>query len=207
WRRFLPLGDSPRSDSRPAARASGDPEADGVALEVKPLGPSCSTVGTQFVVVATVRDADGKPARWRRLEWMLEGAGHIIEAAEGALSTGRGTKVDSRYAVTFTDLRDHTVSRFNNRPQDDFDVAPGQSWCVLSSAAEGDALLTVYAPGVPNWDKNRVAVNLRWVNARWHYPPPLTGRSGSEQVLTTSVEQHSDHQPLPGYKVRYKVLD
>jgi uncharacterized repeat protein (TIGR01451 family) len=201
----LPPAADARTDAKPAARVSPAPGADGATLELRALGPTCGPVGTQFVVVATVRDADGTPARWRRLEWMLEGAGHIIEIDQGFFSGGH--KVDSRYAVTYTDLHDHTVSRGNNRPQDDFDVAPGQSWCVVSSAGEGEAQLTVHAPGIANWDKNRVALTLRWVNARWHYPPPLTGRSGSEQVLTTSVEQAADRQPLPGYKVRYRVLD
>jgi uncharacterized repeat protein (TIGR01451 family) len=186
--------------------SSADPDPGAPCIEVRPLGSTCSPVGTHLVVIATVRDTDGKPLRHRRVEWMLEGAGHIIKVDESGFFAA-GYKVDSRDAVSYTDVFRHTISRSTGRPKDDFDVEPGQTWCVVSAAAEGDAQLTVYAPGIDNWEKNRSVVNLRWVNAHWNYPAPLTGRSGSEQILTTSIEQHSDKQPLSGYKVRYKILD
>src|SRR5262249_36749178 len=89
-RYLLPFGDIVRTHAKPAGRgyfADFDPDA--VTLEVRPLGSPCSPVGTQLVVIATVRECDGKPARRRRVEWMLEGAGHIIEVDESGIFAGR----------------------------------------------------------------------------------------------------------------------
>src|SRR5262245_49842428 len=58
-------------------------------LVVRPLDQT-NPVRTQYAVVATVRDAEGKPLRGRRVEWMLEGVGHIVEVDESGCHPGRG---------------------------------------------------------------------------------------------------------------------
>src|SRR5262249_35511999 len=99
------------------------------------------------------------------------------------------------------------VTRGNTNPNDDFQLRPGQSWCVVSSAVEGDTYVTVYAPEIANWDAHKVMVTAHWVDAEWTLPPPVAARAGSEQLLVTNVFKHPDRQPLANYRVRYRVLD
>src|SRR5262245_21591153 len=76
---WLPEGRIIRTHARPPGHgnfADFDPHA--CRLEVRPL--RCTTsVGTQYLVIATVLDDKGQPRRKRRVEWMLEGVGNIVE--------------------------------------------------------------------------------------------------------------------------------
>jgi uncharacterized repeat protein (TIGR01451 family) len=204
---LLPTEDIIQTHAKPPGfgyYANFDPNA--VRLEVRPLTQT-NPVRTQLVLVATVYDANGKPRRNRRVEWVVEGAGHLVEVDESGCAPGRGYKVDSKYAVSYTNYREHRITRGNADPGDDFVIRPGQTWCVITSAAEGDTYVTAYAPGVYNWEKSRVFLSYHWVDANWEFPPPAKVRAGSEHVLTTTVFRHTDHQPLANYRVRYRILD
>jgi uncharacterized repeat protein (TIGR01451 family) len=207
---LLPTEDIIRTHAKPpgtAYYANFDPNA--VRLEVRPVQQT-SPVRTQLVVIATVYDGDGenaKPRRNRRVEWVVEGVGHIVEVDEAGCWPGRGYKVDSKYAVSYTNYHEHRITRGTADPADDFVVRPGQTWCVITSAVEGDTYVTAYAPGVYNWQKSRVFVTYHWVDAAWEFPPPAQDRAGAEHVLTTRVFRSSDRQPLANYRVRYRLLD
>src|SRR5262249_13659888 len=137
-----------------------------VDLVVRPLDQT-NPVRTQYAVVATVRDAEGKPLRGRRVEWMLEGVGHIVEVDESGCHPGRGYKVSDKYAVSYTDYYEHDFTRGTKDPNDDFTVRPGQTWCVITSAVEGDTHITAYAPGIHSWERGRVFATCKWVDANW----------------------------------------
>jgi uncharacterized repeat protein (TIGR01451 family) len=138
---------------------------------------------------------------------MLEGAGHIIEVDESGCGSGRGYKVDSHYAVSYTAYRDHLVTRGNSDPSDDFTIRPGQTWCVVNSPVEGDTQITCYAPEIYNWDRNKVTVTTHWINAGWTIPPPAANRIGAPHSLTTNVYRVTDRMPLGNYRVRYTIMD
>src|SRR5262249_44350436 len=196
-----------RTHAKPGGHAyyaNFDPHA--VRLEVRPLDTT-NPVRTQRVIIATIYDKDGVPRRNRRVEWMLEGVGQIVEVDESGCLPGRGYKVDNKYAVSYTNYFEHVVTRGNANPNDDFQLRPGQSWCVVSSAVEGDTYVTVYAPEIADWDAHKVVVAAHWVDAEWTLPPPVAVRAGSEQVLTVNVFKHTDRQPLANYRVRYRILD
>jgi uncharacterized repeat protein (TIGR01451 family) len=202
-----PAGDIVRTHGKPSgagAYADFDPHA--CRVEVRPI-EATSPVRRHYVLIATVYDDEGKPRRNRRVEWMLEGAGNIIEVDESGCFPGRGYKVDNKYAVSYTDYVEHHVTRGNSDPNDDFVIRPGQSWCVISAASEGDTHVTVYCPEIFNWENNKVVVTTHWVDAAWAFPKPLVARSGGPAVLNSSVIRATDKQPLAGYKVRYRVLD
>src|SRR5919201_827394 len=133
----------------PGYFANFDPHA--CKLQVLP-GDATNPVRTQHVLVATVLDENGQPRGGRRVEWMLEGVGNIIEVDESGYTSDRGYKVNNQYAVSTTCDLEHRISRNNGNPNDDFVIHPGQTWCVISSAVEGDSHVTVYAPEVANWD-------------------------------------------------------
>ena len=136
--RLLPTGDIVRTHAKPPGWGyftNFDPKA--CRLEVRPI-ESTNPVQTQHVILATIYDEHGKPRRKRRVEWMLEGVGNIVEVDESGYFPGRGYKVDNKYAVSYTDMKEHKITRGNNNPEDDFVVRPGQTWCVITSAVEGD---------------------------------------------------------------------
>src|SRR5947209_11823027 len=85
-------------------------------LDVRVLKDPTSPVNTPNVLIVTVLDEDGKPRRDRRVEWLLEGAGHILEVDESGYLPSRGYKVDNRYAVSHTDYLEHVVERHTGRP-------------------------------------------------------------------------------------------
>jgi uncharacterized repeat protein (TIGR01451 family) len=204
---WLPFGDIIPTHAKPPGYGyfgNFDPVA--VRLEVRPL-QATNPVRTQHVLIATVYDARGKPRRDRRVEWILEGKGSIIEVDESGCFPGRGYKEGTHYAVSYTNYHEHRFSRGNGNPADDFVIRPGQTWCVISSAEEGDSHVTAYAPGIHDWDKGRVFATCRWVDAEWRFPPPASARAGSDVVLTTNLVRRTDRLPLSGYRVRYTLLD
>jgi uncharacterized repeat protein (TIGR01451 family) len=184
--------------------ADFDPHA--CRLEVRPLEQT-NPVRTQLVLIATVYDGEGKPRRDRRVEWMVEGVGNIIEVDESGIFPGRGYKLDNKYAVSYTNYCEHRLTRGNANAADDIIIRPGQSWCAISSAVEGDTYVTVYAPGIANWDRGRVFTTYHWVDANWTFPPPAIGPAGTPVAFTTRVFKHTDHQPLANYRVRYRIED
>jgi hypothetical protein len=122
---LVPTDDIIRTHAKPKGPsyyANFDPHA--VRLEVRPV-VATSPVRTQHVLIATVYDACGKPRRNRRVEWMIEGDGNIVEVDESGLFPGRGYKVDNRYAVSYTNYNEHRITRGNVNPNDDFVVRPG----------------------------------------------------------------------------------
>jgi hypothetical protein len=183
-----------------------DPKA--CNLEVTPANATAPP-GAQIVLVATVYDKDGQARRDRRVEWMLEGPGNIIEVDESGLYAGRGYKVDNKYAVSYTNYTSHTITRGNNDPADDVSICPGQTFCVISSAVPGETVVTAYAPGVFNWERGRVVTRVIWGEGRFKFPDPGVARSGGEYVLTTTINklEQDGPGPLPNYRVRYRIID
>jgi uncharacterized repeat protein (TIGR01451 family) len=203
---LLPMGPITQTHARPIGHgyyANFDPHA--VRLEVRPLS-LVNPVGTQHVVLATVYDEANKPRRQRRVEWMVEGVGNIIEVDESGCHSDRGYKVDNKYAVSYTNFWSHVMTRGNLDPRDDFQLNPGQTWCVVSSAVEGDTYITAYAPEINNWDRRKMTVNVKWVDAFWIFPESATARTGTQHVFTTKVFKNSTKEPLVNYRVRYTIL-
>ncbi len=142
-------------------------------LEVRPM-ECMAPVRGEKLLIATVLDEEGKPHGRRRVEWTLDGPGTIVEVDETGSLAGRGSKIDSKYAVSFTDTSGHTVTRGNDDPKDDFTVQTGQTWCIITSAVEGLTTVTAFAPTIANRDDGRVYVKTQWVDARGvsHLPRP-----------------------------------
>ncbi len=181
-----------------------DPKA--CKLEVSPPATTAPP-GSAVVLVATVYDKDGQPRRDRRVEWLVEGPGNIIEVDESGLYAGRGYKVDNKYAVCYTNYTSHCITRGNDDPRDDVNIAPGQTFCVLHSAVPGETTVTALAPGVFNWDAGRVVVKVCWADSRFKFPTDAVARSGTETTLLTTISPAKGGESTAGYRVRYRVLD
>jgi len=204
---WMGFGRVAQTHAKPGGRGyfeNFDPKA--VRLEVRPLR-STLPVGKQHLIIATVMDKDENARRKRRVEWMLEGVGTIVEVDESGFLPGRGYKVDNRYAVSYTDLREHTITRGNDDPSDDFVIRPGQTWCIVTSPSEGESRLTVYAPEIYDWEQRTATVLLYWTDYQWQFPAPTAARAGNPYTLTTHIFRQSDRSPVPNFQVRYRLLD
>src|SRR5438132_8791984 len=131
---LLPFGDIIPTHAKPISPgyfANFDPHA--VRLEVRPL-EATNQVRTQYVLIATVYDEKSVPRRNRRVEWMLEGVGNLIEVDESGVTNGRGYKTSPKHGISYTACNEHSFNRGNADPKDDFVIRPGQTWCVVTSA-------------------------------------------------------------------------
>jgi uncharacterized repeat protein (TIGR01451 family) len=191
---FSWLSTSGRPD---AGKADHDPQA--FRVELRPVTCSAPVRGTQ-VLIATVYDDKGVPRRKRRVEWMLDGPGSIIEVG-GAPGPGRLAKLDNKYAIAQTDSTEHRITRGN----DNFTIGPGQAWCVVTSAVEGETTVTAYVPAISDWDKSRAYTRILWNDAGLQFPKPITGRAGGEYSLETQIARIE--RGSPAYRVRYRIVD
>lgn len=173
-------------------------------LEVRPQETTLP-VGKQLVMLATVYDDDNKPRKKRRVEWKVEGPGVIYEVDDGGILQGRGFKEDSKSAISFTDTSERNLPTNIDNPMGQV-ARPGQTWCALSSAVEGQTVVHVYAPEIGDSENNRVMIKVNWVDARWQFPEPSTARAGTELMLQTRITRHSDKQAAPNYRVRYSLI-
>jgi uncharacterized repeat protein (TIGR01451 family) len=205
---LFPGGPIVESHAKPGGRGyfrDFDPKA--CRIEVTPNQQITAPLGTQVVLVGSVLDSDGQPRRSRRVEWLLDGPGNIVEADESGVFPGRGYKVDNKYAVTYTNYVTKTITRGNSDAGDDVIVAPGQTFCVISSSVPGETVVTAYAPEVFNWDNGRTVVRITWGDGRFRFPDPAVVRYGGEHTLTTTVNATAADGVPSGYRIRYKVLD
>lgn len=202
---LIPSGEAIRTHPKPPGPgyfADFDPHAH--RIEVRPEGITAPACGTQ-VLIATIYDRDDKPRRKRRVEWIIEGPGSIVEVDESGWLAGRGMKVDNKYAFSHTDYFEHTITRGNDDPNDDFCIRPGQTWCAITSAVEGQTTVIAYAPEVADWDRNKVYVRVNWIDANLHFPPPVTARAGGEYTFATKLTRAGDG--AAGYRIRYRIVD
>lgn len=202
---YLPPGDVVRTHAKPMGAGyyeNYDPHAVDLALEPQVM---TSQVGSQVVVLATVRDEKGNPRRRRRVDWMVSG-GNLVEVDESGYLNGRGGK-EGNTGWSYTNHGENRLSRGNNNKADDIMLRPGQSWCVVSSPVEGDTHITAIVPGIHNWDKRMKTTVVRWVDAIWEFPPRATSKFGAEHEFVTKIMRFTDRQPLAKYRVRYKILD
>ena len=200
---WLPTGDLVRTHAKPIGPgyyANFDPHA--VDLVVEP-GTMTSQVGSQVVILATVRDEKGEPRRSRRVEWKATN-GNIIEVDESGVFPGRGG-IEGNTAFSFTSYHEHRLTRGNANKLDDIMVRPGQTWCVVSSPVEGDTHVQVMVPGINNWDKRMKTTVVRWVDATWEFPPRAVAKFGTEHEFVTRIATFTTREPLTKYRVRYKI--
>ncbi len=181
-----------------------DPYA--ATIELEPLA-DVNPVRTQHILVATVKDHDGKPLPNRRVEWIISNGsvGDIVEVDESGIRASRGYKVDNHFAVSHTNNFNHVLDRGNDDPSDDIHLAPGQTWCVITSPVEGDTHIVAYAPAIYGWEKHKVFAVKHWYDVAWEWPAAATNPTGTPHQFVTKVMKYSDGSPLADYVVNYTI--
>ena len=198
---YLPPGDIIQTHAKPAGRgyfANFDPKA--VKLEVTPTQVS-NPIKTQQVLVATIFDADGQPRRKRRVEWILDGPGFILEVDEAGIAPGRGYLDGTKKAISYTDYREHLFNRGTENPRDDFTIYPGQTWCIVSCAVPGETTVTAYAPEIYDHERRTVTTRLTWTDSQINFTssaaestPRLTG---TPSTTTSRNPTRDSERPVP----------
>lgn len=175
-------------------------------IELEPVA-DVNPVRTQHVLVATVKDKEGKPLPNRRVEWIISNGsvGDIVEVDESGIRASRGYKVDNHFAVSHTNNFSHVLDRGNDDPSDDIHLTAGQTWCVITSPVEGDTHVVAYAPAIYGWDKHKVFAVKHWYDVAWEWPAAATNPTGTPHQFVTKVMKHSDGSPLVGYVVNYTI--
>jgi hypothetical protein len=207
---IVPPGPIVQEHAKPRLGSFSDFDPKACKLEVTPDGMVTAPLGAQIVLVGTVSDKDGQPRRSRRIEWLVDGPGDIIEVDESGFYAGRGYKVDNKYAVTYTKYFGNTITRGNKDPRDDVTICPGQTFCRVSSSIPGEMVVTAIAPEVYNWDNGRVVIRIQWGDGRYKFPPSATVRPGSEYTLKTTINNAAGTGPdtiTSGCRVRYRLID
>lgn len=200
-------GNIRRGHAAPTGNAYyGDWDPDATTITVTPV-KSLNPVGTQHLLVATVRDAEGNPLPRRRVEWIIANGtvGDIVQVDESGTLDERGYKVDSHLAVSHTNTYDHVLTMGNDDPSDDVQLKAGQTWCVITSFVEGTTKVIAYAPAISDWDQHKVMVTKHWQDVAWQWPADATNPVGTPHKLMTKVMRHSDGEPLVDYEVTYKL--
>jgi uncharacterized repeat protein (TIGR01451 family) len=182
----------------PTPYSNYDPDLSRVELRPNEEATNTICVGTQHVLLTTVYDKNNTPRRGRQVEFMISGAGSIIDVAPTCHFWRN--KPDQQYAISNTVCFEHNLSPT-------IAIRPGQTWCVLTSAVEGDTHVSVFVPGIHDWEKRLVHTTIRWVDAGWEFPIPAQVRAGTAHVLTTKLLRHTDKKPLANYRVRYKIAE
>ena len=190
---YLPPGDVIRTHAKPPGFgyfADYDPKA--ASVETAP--PRCTNpVGSDQIVIATVFDDDGVPRRKRRIEWILEGPGELLEVDESGFTAGRGYLDGNGRGVSYTSHRKHVFTRGNTDDRDDFTVEPGQTWCIVRSMKPGETIVTAYAPAVHNHDRRTAVTRLTWTDG------PTPDRIPEPRFAPTrkTEERPPDAKPIP----------
>lgn len=187
------------------------PGTDSICITPNPV---VAPVGSEVLLLATVRGEDQYLRTNERVEWSIApgGVGYFTGVGHNGISDYIfGVPQRGRYSNTFvvgTTLRSPLrLTRGTADPNDDIDVQSGQAWVALMSPVEGTSHVTGVIPDGVSWDRNKHTVAVHWLDANWQFPSPGIGPAGGRHVLTTAVVRHSDRSPVTGWHVRYEIQD
>jgi uncharacterized repeat protein (TIGR01451 family) len=180
-----------------------------VAVTIAP-NQVVAPVGSEVVLLASVRGADGYLHTSRRLEWSIApgsvglfvtvGQFGFVDWLLSDLTIPR--KISNTYAIGTTVRNPQQVGRGGPPTA----VLPGQGWISVGSPIEGDSVVTVAAPEVVVPAGRAQSAVIHWIDARFSFPPPAISPAGSRHVLCTTVLRQTSPSPHVGWLVRYEIV-
>ncbi|MGQ9505140.1 MAG: DUF7507 domain-containing protein [Thermogutta sp.] len=175
---------------------------------------TAAAVGSEVILVASVRGQDQYMLTNQRVEWTITpgGVGNFVDFRRANFMDyllgdfTRPRKITEHYVITSTSREYLRLTRGTVAPNDDVVIRPGQAWVSVASPVEGTTAVNVYVPCVHSWDRRLQTVFIHWVDAQWTLPPPAIIPAGSRHQLTTTVTRMRDRSPCAGWKVRYEII-
>lgn len=174
---------------------------------------TAATVGTEVILVTSVRGQDQYMLTNQRVEWTIApgGVGAFVDFNRATFvdylvgDFTRPRKVNEHFVINSTTRQYVRLTRGTVDPNDDVIIRPGQAWVSLTSPVEGTSVVQVYVPCVHSWNRRVQTVLVHWVDATWTFPPPAIVPAGSRHKLITTVTRQRDRSPCAGWKVRYEI--
>ena len=176
----LPTGDT-------AVQTHAKPAGPGHFGGLRPLrrvgssfGPECLTApvrGTQ-AFIATVYDGAGSPRRSGGSSGCLKGpaaSSRSTRAGPGRPRDEGGQQVCGQPDRKLRAL-DTRAGRIHDRA--------GATWCLVTSAVEGETTIVAYCPAINDWEKNRAYAKVSWVEGN------LSSAAGDRQRRRGFHAQH-----------------
>lgn len=175
---------------------------------------TAAAVGSEVILVTSVRGQDQYMLTNQRVEWTITpgGVGQFVDFNRATVMDylvgdfTRPRKITEHYVITSTSREYLRLTRGTVAPNDDVIIRPGQAWVSVASPVEGTTAVNVYVPCVHSWDRRVQTVFIHWVDAQWTLPPPAIVPAGSRHQLTTTVTRMRDRSPCAGWKVRYEII-
>ena len=141
-------------------------EAGTARVDLSPANRS-RRVGAEQLIIASVYDQHGQPKPRARVEWTLDGPGRILTVDDGTFLR-RGSRVDPGFAYSYTASSKRSVTGERGDPRDDFDLQPGQTWCIVSSTEPGQTTVIAKA------DDAKAETRIRWTEGGMESKPART---------------------------------
>ena len=171
-------------------------------------------VGSEVILKAGLCTRDDYLLTDSKIEWLLarDEVGEFVSLGgrgwlqNPLLPWNKPEKIDNNYATGYTAKVPLRITRGTEDVTDDVQVQPGEAWASITSPVEGTSRITAVAPEIETWATRRATATIYWVDVRWTFPPAAVSAGGG-QVLTTTVQRHTDGTPIEGWLVRYEVAD
>lgn len=188
--------------------------SDASSLFFSTPNPIVAPVGSEVVLVASVRGNDASLRTNERVEWTIApgGVGYFLGVGQNGISDWlfgvfRRGKVNNTFVIGTTSRSYLRLTRGTPTTADDVCIKAGQAWVSLTSPVEGATYVTAFASEAYAWDRNKQTTAVYWLDAQWQFPPPAISNAGGRSTFTTRVFRPSDQTPCVGWRVAYAVLD
>ena len=142
-------------------------------------------------MVAGVYSPERELMPFQPIEWSLAAGsvGQIVTVGDApnsslrALVSQRPTALAPNSAIGQTFGDNLVITRGTASPRDDLTILRGQTWIGLTSAVEGDCVVTALSPAIDNPSTRQQTAVIHWVDVLWKSPPPTAALPGARAAL------------------------
>jgi len=176
-------------------------------------GVVVAPLNANVIMVAGVYSPERELMPFQPIEWSLApgSAGQIVTVGDApnsslrALISQRPTTLEPNSAIGQTFGDNLVITRGTASARDDLTILRGQTWIGLTSAVEGDCVVTAMSPAIDNPSTRQQTAVIHWVDVLWKAPPSAAALPGTRTALTTRVLRKTSGAPLSGWLVRYTI--
>jgi len=183
------------------------------SIKVDPV-TDINPVKTQHTIVATVLDQQGNPLKNQRVEWILargpNAVGDIVEHDDMNTIVGSDQKVvklGNQYTVTYTNDHDVLLDMGTPDPRDDIKLGVGQTWITITSPLEGETNFIAFCPNIKNANQHKTFGIKYWMDADIIWPEDAINKVNTPHTFQFKLYKASNDTPLPGYRVKWQLLE